>query len=76
MGLLNAAAKTVATRAAQISYQRKMDKAQPKAFATACKQAHGKYDPNWNNNYSRALKRNKQKANNSKELWSTFINSL
>ncbi len=76
MGFLTATAKTVATRVLQKSHQKKMDKAQPKAYATACKKAHGKFDPNWKTNYNRALKRNKQKANDSKELWFTFINNL
>lgn len=50
-------------------------KAQTKAFNSACKKAKGRYDPDWHKNYRACLKVNRQKANDRKELRSTFIGS-
>ena len=76
MKILSAAAKAVAMKLIQNSYNKKMAKAQPKAFADACKQANGSFDKNWHQHYNHNLQNNRQKANDSKECWSTFINGL
>ncbi len=76
MGLLKAIVKTVSVKANQTLYNRDKKNAQSKAYATACKKAHGKFDPNWKNNYQKALSNNKQKAKENKELRTTFIDSF
>ena len=76
MSLFKATAKTVGVGIVQRNYNKEVKQAQPKAYKQTCKDARGKFDPNWHSNYKRNLSQNLQKAKDKKERRTTFINNL
>ena len=76
MNIFSAGFKTLLQKINQSQYNRDMKHAQVTAYNGACKDAKGKFDPNWQSNYKRRLYKNQQKAKDKKELRSTFIGGL
>ena len=76
MSLFKATTKTVGVGIIQHAYNKAVKQAQSNAYKKTCKDAHGKFDPNWYSNYKRNLKQNLQKAKDKKERLTTFITSL
>ncbi|MBR2449447.1 MAG: hypothetical protein IKB30_04945 [Clostridia bacterium] len=76
MSLFSAGVKTACEKINQKLYQRDLRNAQPKAYKETCQKTRGRYDKDWHNKYHKALNSNIQKAQDKKELRSTFINNL
>ncbi len=76
MGLFKAVFKTGCKKASQNIAERQRKTAQKTAYNKTCKDANGKFDPNWHDNYNKNLKNEQRKVEDKKELRNTFIDSL
>ena len=76
MGLISATIKAICKVISNKKFHRDSDNAQKKAFNYACKKAGNQYDPNWDKNYRKGLKKFNRKAENDKIARDTFFDNF